>query len=62
MTAAAPNFLQSQSQAAFSPYQNYLSTISGLGRKKEQPFYQPSSMQGILGGAMAGYGLGGLFK
>jgi hypothetical protein len=62
MTAAAPNFLQSQSQAAFSPYQNYLSTISGLGRKKEQPFYQPGQLQGVLGGAMAGYGLGGLFK
>jgi hypothetical protein len=61
LTAAAPNFLQSQSQAAFSPYQNYLNTISGLGKKKEQPFYE-NQMGNMLGGAMAGYGLGGLFK
>ena len=61
MTAAAPDFLQSQSQAAFAPYQSYLNTISGLGKKKEQPFYE-NKMGNMLGGAMAGYGLGGLFK
>ena len=61
LTAAAPTFLQSQSQAAFAPYQGYLNTISGLGKKKEQPFYE-NQMGNMLGGAMAGYGLGGLFK
>jgi hypothetical protein len=62
MTASAPSFLEQSSQAAFSPYQGYLNTISGLGSKKEQPFFKQNPLQGILGGAMAGYGLGNIFK
>jgi hypothetical protein len=62
MTAAAPNFLTQQSTAAFAPYSQYLSAVGGLGKKKDQPYYEPSAFQNILGGAMAGYGLGNIFK
>jgi hypothetical protein len=60
-TAAAPNFLTQQSTAAFAPYQQYLQTLGSLGKKKDQPYWEPSQMQNILGGAMAGYGLGSIF-
>jgi hypothetical protein len=62
MTAAAPNFLTQSSTSAFAPYQQYLSTIGNLGKKKDQPYFEPSAMQNILGGAMMGYGLGNIFK
>jgi hypothetical protein len=62
MIAAAPNFLTQSSTSAFAPYQQYLSTIGSLGKKKDQPYWEPSAMQNILGGAMAGYGLGSIFK
>jgi hypothetical protein len=61
-TAAAPNFLTQQSTAAFAPYQQYLQTLGSLGKKKDQPYWEPSQMQNILGGAMAGYGIGSIFK
>jgi hypothetical protein len=61
MIAAAPNFLTQSSLSAFAPYQQYLSTVGGLGKKKDQPYYEPSNFQNILGGAMAGYGLGKVF-
>lgn len=61
MTAAAPSFLTQQSQAAFAPYQSYLQTLSGLGKQKTQPYYD-NPLGNILGGAMAGYGLGNIFK
>jgi hypothetical protein len=62
MTAQAPNFLTQQSTAAFAPYNQYLSAVGGLGKKKDQPYWEPSAFQNILGGAMAGYGLGNIFK
>jgi hypothetical protein len=62
MTAAAPSFLQSSSQAAFAPYQGYLNTVGGLGKKTQQPYFEGSDMQNALGGALAGWGLGNLFK
>ena len=62
MTAAAPNFLTQASTSAFAPYNQYLSTVGNLGKKKDQPYWEPSMMQNILGGAMMGYGLGNIFK
>jgi hypothetical protein len=62
MTASAPSFLQSSSQAAFAPYQGYLNTVGGLGKKTQQPYFEGSDMQNALGGALAGWGLGNLFK
>ena len=62
MTAAAPNFLTQSSTSAFAPYSQYLNAIGNLGKKKDQPYWEPSMMQNILGGAMAGYGLGSIFK
>jgi hypothetical protein len=62
MTAAAPNFLTQSSTSAFAPYQQYLSTVGSLGKKKDQPYFEPSAFQNMLGGAMAGYGLGSIFK
>lgn len=62
MTAAAPSFLSSGTQAAFSPFSNYLQSVGSLGREREQPYFQPNPIQGILGGAMAGWGLGNVFK
>lgn len=62
MIAAAPNFLTQSSTSAFAPYQQYLSSVSNLGKKRDQPYFEPSAFQNILGGAMAGYGLGGIFK
>jgi hypothetical protein len=61
LTAAAPGFIQGQSQAAFSPYQSYLDTVSKLGKSKQQPYFE-NPFGNILGGAMAGYGLGNIFK
>jgi hypothetical protein len=62
MTSAAPSFLTQQSTAAFAPYNQYLSTVGSLGKKKDQPYWEPSTMQNIMGGAMMGYGLGNIFK
>lgn len=61
MTAAAPGFLQAGSQQAFAPYTQYLNTVGNLGKKKEQPYFD-NPFGNMLGGAMMGYGLGGLFK
>lgn len=61
LTASAPAFLTQQSQAAFAPYQSYLQTLSGLGKQKTQPYFD-NPFGNILGGAMAGYGLGNIFK
>lgn len=61
MTAAAPAFLTQNSQAAFAPYQSYLETLSGLGKQKTQPYFD-NPFGNILGGAMAGFGLGNIFK
>lgn len=61
MTAAAPSFLTGTSQATFAPYQQYLSTISGLGRKKEEPYFE-NPFGNILGGAFMGASMGNMFK
>ena len=61
MTAAAPSFLGQASTAQFAPYQQYLSTIGNLGKKKEQPYFD-NPMANILGGGALGYGLGQLFQ
>jgi len=60
MTAAAPNFLTQSSTSAFAPYSQYLNAIGNLGKKKDQPYWEPSALQNILGGGMAGYGLGSM--
>jgi hypothetical protein len=62
MTALAPSFLTGASQSAFAPYQGYLNTVGSLGKKTQQPYFQGSDMQNILGGAVTGWGLGNLFK
>jgi len=62
MTATAPQFLTQSSTAAFAPYTQYLNAVGNLGKKKDQPYFEPSQMQNILGGAMMGYGLGNIFK
>ena len=59
---AAPSFLQQSSQQAFAPYQGYLNTVGGFGKKSSQPYFEGSDWQNILGGAMTGWGLGNLFK
>jgi hypothetical protein len=61
LTAAAPAFLGQSSQAAFAPYQQYLSTIGSLGKKKEEPYFS-NPFGSILGGAMAGGAFGNLFR
>ena len=60
LTAAAPGFLAGSSTAAFTPYQQYLGTLSSLGKKKEQPLYE-NPWGDVLGGAMAGGSLGWMF-
>jgi hypothetical protein len=62
MTALAPSFLTGASQSAFAPYQGYLNTVGSLGKKTQQPYFQGSDMQNVLGGAAMGWGLGNLFK
>lgn len=61
MIAQAPNFLTGASQSAFAPYQSYLNTVGSLGKKKTEPYFD-NPFGNMLGGAMTGYGLGGLFK
>jgi hypothetical protein len=58
---AAPQFLAQNTAATFSPYSQYLGTVGSLGKKKEQPYYD-NPFGNMLGGAMAGYGLGNIFK
>jgi hypothetical protein len=60
LTAAAPSFLGQASTSAFTPYQQYLGTIGSLGKKKEEPFYT-NPFAGVLGGALSGATLGGLY-
>jgi hypothetical protein len=61
MVAASPAFLGQASQATFAPYNSYLSAISGLGRKKDEPYFT-NPLGGILGGAMLGSQFGSAFK
>lgn len=61
LTAGAPNFIGTASQAAFSPYQSYLDTISKLGKSKQQPYFN-NPFGSILGGASLGFGLGDIFS
>ena len=56
----APNFLGTASAANFSPYQNYLNSISQLGKSKEQPYFS-NPFASILGGAMVGSQMGKAF-
>jgi hypothetical protein len=60
LTAAAPNFIGGASEAAFAPYSQYISAISGLGKKQQQPYFS-NPFGSILGGAMAGSQIGGIF-
>jgi hypothetical protein len=61
MTASAPQFLAQASTQQTLPYQQYLQSLSSLGKKKEDPFFT-NPMGGILGGAMVGSQLGSLWK
>jgi hypothetical protein len=61
LTAAAPAFLGQSSQAAFQPYSQYLGTVGSLGKKKDEPYFN-NPFGNILGGALTGGVLGGMFK
>jgi hypothetical protein len=61
MVGAAPAFLGQSSTAAFAPYQQYLSTVGSLGKKKEQPFFD-NPFGNAMGGALAGSMFGSFFK
>lgn len=61
MTASAPQFLAQSSTAQTLPYQQYLQSLSGLGKKKEDPYFT-NPMGGILGGAMMGSQMGSLWS
>lgn len=60
-TAGAPQFLAQNTAQQFAPYQNYLSTVGQLGKKKQEPYFE-NPMGNLFGGAMAGAGLGSLWK
>ena len=62
MTSLAPNFLTQSSTASFAPYQQYLGTLSSLGKKTNQPYFEGNPFAGILGGALAGGTLGAMFN
>jgi hypothetical protein len=61
MIAASPQFLAQNTAQTFAPYQNYLTTVGSLGKKKDQPFFE-NPMGNLFGGALAGAGLGSLWK
>jgi hypothetical protein len=61
MIAAAPSFLGQSSTAAFSPFQQYLSSVGSLGKKKEEPFFT-NPWSGAMGGALVGSQFGNIFK
>jgi hypothetical protein len=61
MIAASPQFLAQNTAQTFAPYQNYLSTVGQLGKKKDQPYFE-NPMGNLFGGALAGAGLGSLWK
>jgi hypothetical protein len=58
---AAPSFLTGASNATFAPDINFLNTLSGLGKQKTQPYFD-NQFASILGGGLAGAGIGNLFK
>jgi hypothetical protein len=60
-TAGSPQFLAQNTAQQFAPYQNYLSTVGQLGKKKDQPYFE-NQMGNLFGGALAGAGLGSLWK
>lgn len=61
MIAASPAFLGQSASANFAPYQQYLSTVGGLGKKKEEPYFT-NPWGSVLGGAMFGSQIGGAFR
>jgi hypothetical protein len=63
-SATAPSFLQQSTNAQMGPYPSYLNTIGSLGKKStsNQPYFEGSDWQNILGGALTGWGLGNVFK
>ena len=61
LTAAAPAFLGQASQAAFQPYSQYLQSVGSLGKNKDQPYFD-NPFGNVLGGALTGGVLGGMFK
>ena len=60
LTAAAPAFLGQSSQAQVNPYTQYLQSVGGLGKKKEEPYFN-NQFGNILGGAMFGSQFGKAF-
>jgi hypothetical protein len=60
MIGGAPNFLTQGSLSKFAPYGSYLSSLSGLGSKKEQPYFDDPWGR-LMGGAMVGSQVGKAF-
>lgn len=60
-TMGGPGFATGQAGGTFAPFSQYADLLKGWGSQQQQPFYENKTAN-ILGGALAGVGLGRAFK